>query len=746
MPSRVESHPLSSRRALETAPYYLLFFLSGCPALLYQIVWQRALFTIYGVNIESVTVIVTVFMLGLGIGSLMGGWLSNVKRLPSLVLFGLIEAGIGVFGFFSLSLFHRVASFTSGSSTATTGIATAFLLIVPTLLMGSTLPLLVAHFVRSTRNVGETVGSLYSVNTLGSAVACILAALVIMRVFGESGTVRLAAFMNAFVGASTLLLQWFAPRNREPDLPLPGSDIDQSLPGSPAFPFAVGLLLSALVGFISLAYEIVWYRLYAFASGDRAASFALLLGFYLAGIAYGAFVVRDLCREKLRLDLSRALGALATLTLWAGIAGFLVGPALANAIRYVSYPVTFTFVWMGATLLGAAFPLLSHIAIRSLTQAGRSLSYMYLANIIGSASGSFVVGFILMDYWPIRTISMFLLGLSALAGITILLINRVPMKWSAICGLAGTLLLFLFSGPLFSHLYEKMLFKSEFTSGRTFRSVTETRSGVVAVTPEGMVIGGGVYDGRFNTDLNHDTNAIFRAFALAAFHPHPSDVLMIGLASGSWAQVIVNNPALQRLTIVEINPGYLRLIGQYPQVSSLLDNPKVEIQIDDGRRWLVRNPGRRFDAIVINTTFNWRAHSSNLLSVEFLQLVRAHLKPGGIHYYNTTGSPEVQLTGATVFPYSLRVWNFLAVSDQPIVVDKLRWASCLTQYRIDGHPVFDLADSAQSARMNEVISMADTLDNGDPAREKRLERGDSLRRRVLGKRIVTDDNMGTEWQ
>jgi predicted membrane-bound spermidine synthase len=743
MRSTIESNPVSSRRALETAPYYLLFFLSGCPALLYQIVWQRALFTIYGVNIESVTVIVTVFMLGLGLGSLMGGWLSSAKRLPSLALFGLIETSIGVFGFFSLGLFHRVASFTSGSSTVMTGIATAFLLIVPTLLMGSTLPLLVAHFVRVNRNVGETVGSLYSVNTLGSAVACILAALLIMRLFGESGTVRLAACMNAFVGASTLLLQWFAPCNREPDLPLQSPDRD---PAAPSFPFAVGLLLSALVGFISLAYEIVWYRLYAFASGDRAASFALLLGFYLAGIAYGSLVVRDVCRDKLRSDLSRALSALATLILWAGIAGFLVGPALANALRYVAYPVTFTFVWIGATLLGAAFPLLSHIAIRSLAQAGRSLSYIYLANIIGSASGSFLIGFILMDYWPIQTISLFLLGLSAITVIALLLTNNVSMTRSAIGGLATTLALFLFSGQLFSQFYEKMLFKSEFTVDQTFRHVTETRNGIIAVSQDGIVFGGGVYDGRFNTDLNHDTNGIFRAFALAAFHPHLSEVLMIGLSSGSWAQVIANHPDVQRLTIIEINPGYLRLIAKYPQVAGLLNNPKVAIHIDDGRRWLVRNPGRKFDAIVMNASFNWRAHNSNLLSTEFLQLVRAHLKPGGIHYYNTTMSAEVLLTGATVFPYSLRVWNFLAVSDRPIVVDKSRWASCLAQYRIDGRSVFDLADSTQRARLNEVVSLVDTLDSGDPAREKIMERGDSLRRRVLGKRIVTDDNMGTEWK
>src|SRR5207249_4151190 len=147
-------------------------------------------------------------------------------------------------------------------------------------------------------------------------------------------------------------------------------------------------------------------------------------------------------------------------------------------------------------------------------------------------------------------------------------------------------------------------------------------------------------------------------------------MLMIGLASGSWGQVLANHPQLEKLTIVEINPGYLQVIERYPAVAGLLRNPKVEVVIDDGRRWLVRNPEKTFDVIVMNTTFAWRAHTSNLLSVEFLRLIRRHLNQGGVHFYNTTYSGEAQLTGATVFAHALRVLSFIAVSDSPIVVDK----------------------------------------------------------------------------
>jgi hypothetical protein len=192
---------------------------------------------------------------------------------------------------------------------------------------------------------------------------------------------------------------------------------------------------------------------------------------------------------------------------------------------------------------------------------------------------------------------------------------------------------------------------------------------------------------------------------------------------------------------VEINPGYLGLIQKRPEVASLLKNPKVHMVIDDGRRWLVGHPGLRFDLILMNTTINWRAHATNLLSEEFLSLVRGHLNPGGMEYYNTTFSGAVQATGVAAYPYALRVHSFMAVSDSPIVLDKARWREELTTYRIDGRPVFDLADPAQRARLEEVLHLADELDAPNSVVESR----DSIVRRTMGDRRITDDNMGTEW-
>jgi hypothetical protein len=267
---------------------------------------------------------------------------------------------------------------------------------------------------------------------------------------------------------------------------------------------------------------------------------------------------------------------------------------------------------------------------------------------------------------------------------------------------------------------------------------------VITVTPGGRVFGGGIYDGCFNTSLMNDTNGIQRAFSLSYFHPHPKEVLMIGLSSGSCAQVIANNPQVEHLTIIEINPGYLRLIRRAPEVASLLQNSKVHIEIDDGRRWLVRNSGLKFDAIVMNTTYHWRSNVSNLLSAEFLQLIRQHLNPGGVHFYNTTESKEAMATGIRVFPFGMRLANFIVVSDAPLQLDAKRWLGILEHYSVDGKPVFDLSQEQHRRQLLGVMNMTTTMDREVPGFFT-LESAAHLRAHTAEARTITDDNMGTEW-
>ena len=718
--------------------YHLLFFGSGFPALIYQIVWQRSLFTLYGVNIESVTMIVAVFMLGLGLGSLAGGWLSARRGIRLLLTFGSIEILVGSFGAASLGIFHHVGAMTAGASTFKTGLVAFALLLFPTLLMGSTLPLLVEHFVRRNGNVGESVGSLYSVNTVGAAVACFAAAFFLMRIFGESGSVRVAVLINLGVGISALIL------GRGQAATVSPSKLEVVRKGKRnTIPIWLGGILAGTTGFVALAYEILWYRLYSFTTGGTAPSFAKLLAYYLLGIAYGSLAVRDVCRQKAGNDIQRILAIASQVVLLGAIASFVLGPVLARWATLISYEPSYVLVFVAAALLGSAFPLLSHATIDPTRSAGKHISFLYLSNILGSTLGSFLVGFVLLDHWSTRATSVLLLGLSVAVAIVLALLAGVKGRtWTFGCACLVCLILALTSGAIYSGMYERLLFKGGFQRSSKFTDLVENRSGVIAVDATGIIYGGGAYDGRFNTDLVHDTNGLFRAFAIPALHPHPKDVLIVGLSSGSWAQVVANNPEVMSITIVEINPGYLPLIQKYPEVASLLMNPKVHIVIDDGRRWLISHPERTFDFILMNTTFNWRANVSNLLSTEFLSLVRVHLNPGGIEYYNTTGSEAALATGVAAFPYALRFANFLAVSDSPIAMDKDRWKSALSEYKIDGHAVFDLENRIQRQRLNEVLHMADGLDTPGGLLESRA----SMVARLKGVRLITDDNMGTEWR
>jgi len=740
----------------ESMPWiYILFFCSGFPALIYQIVWQRALFAVYGLNIQSVTIVVSAFMLGLGLGSLAGGALSKSARLPPVALFALAELGTAGFGLVSLKLFRWVAEFTAAGSPALTGLVAFSLIVVPTLLMGATLPLLVEYLVRGSRNIGSAVGGLYFANTLGSGVACFVAADVLMRLLGQSGSVQFAASINALVGAGALVYAFRLKRDKEEM-----SRLEQpvKLNVNPSkdrlLPFPLALACAAFCGFAALAYEILWYRLLTFAAGDTARVFASLLGSYLLGLALGSrFVERYSDRKQ-----NRGVGVnlLGGVIFASAILGFVVSPVVALAMKFVSltntanttapaYLIVLLAICLGALFFGATFPLIAHVSVTPARHAGAALSFLYAANIVGSTLGSFVVGFILMDYLSLFSISLLLLAGGVVFAVVVLVTNGRLTGRSRIgmaLGIAVALIVVIGSGPVFSTIYDRLLFKNQYPKGR-FQQVIEGRSGTIGVTPNGSVFGGGVYDGRFNVDLMHDVNMVARPFALSAFHPAPRRVLMIGLGSGSWAQVVANLPLIEELTVVEINPGYLKLISQYPAVSSLLGNPKVRIIIDDGRRWLRRNPGQRFDAIVMNTTFHWRNHASSLLSVDFLQMVRQHLNSGGVLFYNTTGSEDVVATGLAVYPYALRFSNCLAVSDSPIVFDRARWRAVLLDYIIDGQHVINSNDPQQLARLDEVVNIKEDPTGQQPFS---IENNDQLRKRLQGRLIITDDNMETEWR
>lgn len=498
------------------------------------------------------------------------------------------------------------------------------------------------------------------------------------------------------------------------------------------------LAVTGLSGFIALSYELLWYRLFSYASGGTAPAFALLLAFYLYGLAAGGVVVRLLCRRANGVR----LGVLAGLTIAGNLASYTVVPTLAAACSINGCLRALPAVAISTTFLGATLPLISHLAIPPDARAGTRVSFIYFANILGSVGGTLLTGYVLMDRLPSSGVALVLalLGL----GVTAMVLFAERRTGAIVV----VILLAAGSSPatrrLYDGLYERLLFKERYYAGLRFANTVENRAGVINLSAAGRVFGGGVYDGDARIDLMRDPNRLVRAVAVPAFHPRPRRVLMIGLSMGAWAQVLANLPGVERLTIVEINPGYLSLIPKYPDVASLLHNPKVDIEIDDGRPWLARHPDERFDLIVANIAFHWREHATNLLSADFLELVRRHLTPDGVYYYNSTFSPDVLKTGFTVFPFGFRFLSFLAVSDHPLRFDAEAWAAILADLQIDGRPLLQLSDPQQQQRLREIVGLAqpDRAGSGVPA----LEWREATLRRFANARVITDDNMASEWQ
>jgi spermidine synthase len=499
------------------------------------------------------------------------------------------------------------------------------------------------------------------------------------------------------------------------------------------------LLLGALGGFIALSYEIFLFRTVSYASGSSATAFAVTLACFLFGIAGGSRSAGKMCEALQPAD---AMRTAADELVFANLIGLLFLPLMAH-LAWLGFGVlglALLMVYLIARRWGSLLPYLAQFGVPADDRSGLRTSLLYFANILGSATGAIVTGFVLTNYLTLVQIALALAVAATVCALYLISKLDAPRseRLRRVIDATGVLAIALVVIPLMSQrVLENLLYKGNVD--HAFAHVVENRSGIITVEADGTVFGNGMYDGRFNTRLRDDRNGIIRPYALSLFRAAPRDVLMIGLSSGSWAQVIANNPAVTSLTVVEINPGYLALIAQQPEVASVLRNPKVTIITDDGRRWLSHHPEKRFDAIVSNTTWNFRANATNLLSTEFLELARQHLQPHGIVFYNTTDSDRVQRTACLAFPYGARFTNHMVVSDSPIDWDFARWRHTLENYVIDGEKQFDPQDVSDRVLLDSTTSV-------EQSSPHMIEGCPQVLARTAGRAPVTDDNMGTEWR
>ena len=728
---------------------YAAFFASGFSAIIYQLVWQRDLFRLFGVNIESVTAVITAFMIGLGCGGLLGSWLSSRKSSAPLLIFALMEATVAGFGLASLRVFEWIGSLVGDTSLSIRTLATIAVLLVPTCCMGATLPLLVGHSVRTSINVGVSTGRLYYVNTLGAAVGCLCAVLFVFPFLGVAATLRIAASLNvvACCGAGIAYLRSKTGKEIEPAL---GSTIATNLRSprqgqSVAYPMA--MILAGFSGFVSLSYEIFFLHVTAFASGGNSVALTLVLAAILLGIASGAREASD----RAKISDVKSTGFVGALIL-ASVIGLIVLPMMAHS-NILKISLVFALLPMAILIskgLGEVFPLVAHLAIPPDGKAGFRVGLVYTMNIVGSALGTLLTGFVFSQAFGLRGLATLLATFTICLTLLLALSSgSLPRRPSAfvVAGLLSALVLMGLQEKLTTRLFESMLARVDPSYAGEATDVIENRSGIVVVNEHGTVYGGGVYDGAFNIDPYRDVNGVIRPYSLSLFHANPKEVLMIGLASGSWAQVIVNNPYIRHFTVIEIDPAYLSLIRRTPIVESLLTNPKVTVILDDGHRWLETHPRDKYDAILANTTYHFRANSSNLLSVEFDRMIQRHLNPGGVYLFNATGSIRAQRTGCLSFKFGFRVLNNVMVSDSPFDLDVARWRRVLAAYAIDGKRMFPMDSPSQAESFEYFVAMpSESDDKAMVPADRRMERCESILERTPELPLITDDNMGTEWR
>jgi predicted membrane-bound spermidine synthase len=502
--------------------------------------------------------------------------------------------------------------------------------------------------------------------------------------------------------------------------------------------------LSCLVGYISLSQEILWVRAIAYATGGKPDVFGHVLGVFLMGIAFGSLFAQLLVKKYEFEPLLFVAGALCA----SSIVYFLSLPMAANASTLwdpLGVVVSFAFLFVIALLSGGIFPVLCEYGIQRSSEVGTGVSWVYAASILGSTAGPLVTGFVLLDSYGLGQLVVALSVLTLVLSVGVFLhASRGLAKWRplrtyAAVAAAIVVVLFLILGETMNrNLLAKLHMKDGYDAEAAYAYLVQNRSGVIATAKgkpdeKDALYGGGVYDGRFNADPCNDCNWITRAYFSVALHREPREVLEIGLGSGSWACVIASHEAVGKLTVVEINPGYPEVISRYPEVAGILDDPKVRIVTDDGRRWLNRHPDELFDLIVMNTSFHWRSQMTNLLSLEFLRLAKQHLKPGGVLYFNSTFSKDVPYTAAHAFQHVTMFGNFVAASDRPFDMGVAEREANLLRFRGNDGPVFRLEDPA-SRKVLEKLAAFETVDLAP-----RL-RGDQALH------VITDDNMFTEYK
>jgi len=590
-----------------------LFFASGFCSLLYQVVWLRMAFAHFGIITPVLSVVISVFMLGLGVGSLLAGrWgasLSTGLAWSPAAVYGLAELLIGVGALAVPALLREgetllltIGAAGSAGYLALSALAIALSILPWCVLMGATLPLMMI-FVR-TRWPGDarSFSFLYLANLLGALAGTLASACVLIEIFGFRATSLIAAILNWLIAAVSF---WLSRGDRP--LPRPAAPISVAPIRSVRHLGVSPNLVLFTTGFTSLAMEVVWTRGFTVILLTTIYSFAAILATYLLGTALGAATYRGRLRlGKLPHD--------AWLLLAAALAACL--PVLLDDPRVQVSPIgVLLSITPFCSVLGFLTPKLIDVAAGGdPARAARS----YAVNILGGILGPLFAGYVLVTRFDVRICLLILaLPIVGLAAYAVFRSDeRMARRQIALASCAGALLV----GSFISRGYEESLFSQ--APHEVHRDYAATAIAFGAGRRKVLLV-----NGVGMTALIPVTKIM--AHLPLALHGHAKDGLVICFGMGTTFRAMASWGI--NTTAVDLSRAVIDSFGFFhADAASVIANPKVHIIADDGRRFLART-GQSYDVIVIDPPPPVEAAGSSLLySREMYDVLKQRLRADGI--------------------------------------------------------------------------------------------------------------------
>jgi spermidine synthase len=656
-------------RSSATRAYSLLFFLSGATGLVYELLWVRVLYQTFGSTIQSVTTVVAAYMGGLGLGAWLFGRRVDHHPRPT-ALYGVLEIAIGLFGLVSplvLGLAHTLYIGLAGALQLGGGVSVALrfglaalVLLVPTALMGGTLPVLTRAFMGVERDeLRPSLARLYGLNTLGAVLGTGLAGFLLIEFVGITASLWGTAAVNVAIGMAALRLPALTT---EPERTVGSFD-----PRSPLLR-RVALVLVTLTAFASLLDEIAWTRVLVMVIGGSTYAFTWVLLVFLLGIGLGsAFVARRGAGRPVNpadAGLAQGItgaGAALLLLFFAALPRYIIAvfghDGFGAGTRLVLLGVAVAaVVLIPAVGMGLTFPLLTDLSARRDAARATDIGTAYALSTLGGIAGAVLTGFVLVVALGTETTLRIGLVINAVAALTLAALaargvaeasaehralrGRVltagalaSLAFGVAVGAPGWTTRLIDLGPtIYAREPMDAARRQAFLDHRGSRLLAfhEGRNATVSVwealSGRTLRINGKV-DASDGGDMN---TQIMLGLAAAAARPDPGSALVIGFGTGVTARVLADVPGMRRVRVVEIEPAVLEMGRLFTAVNGdVLARPGVSVTVDDARSALQLDR-ERFDLIVSEPSNPWVAGVATLYTPDFFRIARARLAEDGV--------------------------------------------------------------------------------------------------------------------